>query len=116
MKSLFEAMKKRFPIQTIINKFRDEVAKVKLETIWMPNEESNPIKMNAEFVLMYLLNNADQQLRIELMNLVKNIMPLPIYFRQFTNILKVSDSLRLNEDLIWILKSGITICSIGLHK
>ena len=65
MKSLFEAMKKRFPIQTIINKFRDLVSRIKFETIWMPNEESNPIKMNAEFVLMYMLNtSSDKHLRI----------------------------------------------------
>ena len=57
-------MKKRFPIQTIVNKFQDMVARIKFQTIWMPNEENQPIKMNAEFVLMYLLYNSDQQLRI----------------------------------------------------
>ena len=64
MKSLFEAMKKRFPIQYVINKFKELVAKIKLKTIWMPTEENSPIKMNAEFVLLYLLNNSDPQLRI----------------------------------------------------
>ena len=115
MKSLFEVMKKRFPIQLAIGKFRDLVAKSKYETIWMPNEERDPIKMNAEFILMYLLHNSDQQLRIELMSLVKNTMTLPLHFREFTDIMNVSDSLALNEDLIWVMKSGITICSVGLH-
>ena len=89
--------------------------RIKLETIWLPSEVNSPVKMNAEFILMYLLNNSDQQLRIELMSLMKSIMPLPMYFRQFDDILKVSDTLTLNDDLIWIMKYGITICSIGLH-
>ena len=79
--SLFEGLKKRFPIQAIINKFRDLVVRIKFETIWLPAEVNSPIKMNAEFILMYLLNNSDQQLGIELMDLVKNVMTLPIYFR-----------------------------------
>ena len=81
----------------------------------MPTEKNSPIKMNAEFILMYILNNSDRQLRIEVMNLVKNIMPLPIYFRQFSDIMNVFDAPKLNDDLIWIMKNGITISSVGLH-
>ena len=115
-KSLFEAVKKRFAIQTVIERFKDLVGRIKREYIWIPSEEQNPMKMNATFVLMYLLNNADHQLRVELMNLVKTAMPLPMLFREFDSILKVSNELTLNDDLVWIMKRGITICSIGAHN
>ena len=71
----------------------------------MPNEENDPMKMNAEFVLMYILYNSDTALRIELMNLVRNMMPLPMYFKKFDNIMSISDDVPfLNEELIWTMK------------
>ena len=57
-------MKKRFSIQTILNKFKKLVAKIKQEEIWMPNEKHKPMKMNESFVLMYLLKNSDDHLKI----------------------------------------------------
>ena len=47
--------------------------------------------MNESFVLAYLLQNADARLKIELMNLLKDNMPIPLYLKQFENIFKVSD-------------------------
>ena len=57
----------------------------------MPFEEDKPITMNESFVFMYILYNSDEKLRIILMKLVGKLLPLPLYFRNFDNILKVSD-------------------------
>ena len=84
IKNLYSCIKKRFPIQTIVDKFKYLVAQKKLKNIWMPVENSSPhITMNESFLLMYLLRNSDQKLKIELMNLVKNFTPLPLFINQF---------------------------------
>lgn len=82
----------------------------------MPFEEDKPITMNESFIAMYLLYNADSKLRIVLMKLIGKLIPLPMYFRTFSNILNVVDEVKKNEEMIWALKEGITILSIGLHK
>ena len=82
----------------------------------MPYEENKSIKMNESFVFMYLLQNSDEKLKIQLMNLVKNMMPLPIYINQIDHILDMKENYVLNNELIWILKEGITVASIGLHS
>ena len=64
IKSLFLSIKKRFPIQTIINKYKDLVSKNKFEQIWIPTEEKKQIKMNEFFVCQYLLYNSDPRLQI----------------------------------------------------
>ncbi len=45
-------------------------------------------------------------------------MTIPLYIRPFESISKVfeSEELTLNEELLWILKEGFTITSIGLHS
>ena len=50
------------------------------------------------------------------MNLMKNMMAMPLFFTKFNHIMDISADNILNEQLIWNLKSGITICSIGLHS
>lgn len=50
------------------------------------------------------------------MNLVKNIMPIPLSISNFEFIFDHSFLQKKNEEVIWILKKGITICSIGLHN
>ncbi len=46
---------------------------------------------------MYLFNNSDQRLRIQLMNLIKGLMPIPIYINKFKNIFDKNSKLNLNE-------------------
>ena len=82
----------------------------------MPMEDGKPLKMNESFVLMYLLSNSDSQLKIQLMNLVKNLMPIPLFITEFKNIFDINLNDSLNEEIIWILRKGITICSIGFHN
>ena len=57
----------------------------------MPFEEDKPITMNESFVEMYLLCNSDEKLRITLMKLLADLMPLPMYFKKFANILNVTN-------------------------
>lgn len=47
--------------------------------------------MNETFILVYLLINSQSRLKIELMNLVKNRMPLPIYLNRFSHIFNIED-------------------------
>jgi hypothetical protein len=35
---------------------------------------------------MYLLSNSDHKLRISLMNIIKNYIPIPLYITRFKNI------------------------------
>ena len=66
--------------------------------------------------MAYILKNAESRLRIELMNLLKDNMTLPLYFKEYENISKVSETKFIpNDELLWILKEGLTVTSIGLH-
>ena len=43
-------------------------------------------------------------------------MTLPLYFKEYENISKVSEIKFIpNDELLWILKEGLTVTSIGLH-
>jgi hypothetical protein len=72
--------------------------------------------MNENFVLMYLLANSDEKLKIKLMNLVKNMMAIPLYITHFKTIFDISISLQPNSEILWVLEKGMTVCSIGLHS
>lgn len=50
------------------------------------------------------------------MNQAKLHLPLPTHFRSFKSINEVEDNYVFNEELQYILKSGFTIVSIGLHS
>ena len=63
----------------------------------MPVDDSPYITMNESFLLMYLLRNSDQKLKIELMNLVKNFTPLPLFINEFSSILEPSENLCKNS-------------------
>jgi len=43
---LYSGIKKRFPIQTVIQKFKILVSEIKYESIWNPNTENETIKVN----------------------------------------------------------------------
>ena len=70
---------------------------------------------NPTFLLYYILYNSEPKLRIEIMNLVKHDMPLPLYLRQFSSITNISNSWKINEEIFWILNNQPNIVSIGLH-
>jgi carboxypeptidase C (cathepsin A) len=113
--SLYSGIKKRFPIKTIINRYKILVSKIKTKSIWVSRSKDGSIKMNESFVLTYLLQNADQRLKIELMSLLKENMPIPLYLKPFETIFKVKEQFELNQELLWILKKGYVVTSIGLH-
>ena len=51
------------------------------------------------------------------MNLIKDSMTIPLYFKEYENISKVIDSPYVpNNELLWILKEGFTLTSMGLHN
>jgi hypothetical protein len=51
------------------------------------------------------------------MNLLKETMPTPLFCKQFEDISKVPETkMHINNELLWILKDGYTIASIGLHS
>ena len=80
LRSLYSAIKKRFPIITKIKEFKKFIAEQHSKLIWAPSRGAQA-QFNPPFILMYLLKNADSQLRIELMNLTKALMPQPIYLK-----------------------------------
>ncbi len=45
---------------------------------------------------MYLIKNSENRLRIELMNLIKSIMPIPLYITDFKSIFDRNAELNLN--------------------
>ena len=45
---------------------------------------------------MYLIKNSENRLRIELMNLTKDIMPIPFYVTDFKTIYDINAPLLLN--------------------
>lgn len=57
-------MKKRFTLQSVIEKVQKLVAENRFENIWVPLEDQTHSKMNESFVLMYLLSNSDSKFRI----------------------------------------------------
>lgn len=76
---LFSAIKKRFPIQSVITKYKNRMSKFKILNLWIPQASEKGIRVNESFVLAYALNNSEQKLRIEIMNLLKENLPLPLY-------------------------------------
>jgi hypothetical protein len=46
---------------------------------------------------MYLLSNSDHKLKIELINLVKNLMPIPLYITKFETIFDHTPTFELNS-------------------
>lgn len=50
------------------------------------------------------------------MKLLRPLLPMPMYFYSFKNILNISENCDKNKELIWILKEGVTITSFGLHN
>lgn len=42
-------------------------------------------------------------------------MPLPLYINKFSSIFDKNGLIDKNEDIIWLMKKGMTICSLGLH-
>jgi hypothetical protein len=110
-------VKKGFPIESILRKVKAMVGKEKpMVDIWVPMKMKRSQRMNESFVLMYLLTNSEHKLRIALMNLVKNFMPIPLFIAQFSNIFERSPRFELNEEIYWVLKKGLTVGSIGLHS
>jgi hypothetical protein len=63
-----------------------------------------------------MLHNADPRLKIEIMNLQKDKLPIPLYMKPFDNIFSIQNTLKLNNELLWILPKGFTIASIGWHN
>ena len=68
---LSSAIKKRFSMKNIIDKFKSMVSKTHNEQIWKPISEEESITINESFVFAYLLRNADSRLKIELMSLLR---------------------------------------------
>lgn len=62
-----------------------------------------------------MLENAEQRLKIELMNLLKENMAIPLFTKSFDTIFNTSEKQTLNSELLWILKKGFVITSVGLH-
>lgn len=89
MQSVFSGIKKKFAIETMIKLYKKIVSKVKFISIWTPNSLDGVLKVNESFVLAFLLQNADARLRIEVMTLVGENMPLPLYRRPFESIFKI---------------------------
>ena len=81
IKYAFSSIKKRFPLQITLDKFKKLAVSIKNQRLWMPYDYNRPITMNESFIEMYLLYNSDQKLRITLMKLLKKLMPLPMYFK-----------------------------------
>jgi len=50
------------------------------------------------------------------MNILRNYLPLPLYFKEFKNINDVRPNWILNEELLWLLHPGLCITSLGLHN
>lgn len=59
------------------------VSRIKTESIWNPGGSNEAIKVNEAFVFCYMLKNADTRLRIELMNLLRENVAIPLYFKEF---------------------------------
>jgi len=49
------------------------------------------------------------------MNILKARIPLPLYFKTFKNINDIKEEWVINQELLWILQSGLCITSFGLH-
>jgi hypothetical protein len=44
-------------------------------------------------------------------------MPIPMYLKHFEDISQCSEAkLKINNEILWTLKEGYTIASIGLHN
>ena len=56
---LYSGIKKRFPIQSVVEKFKILVSKIKYESIWSLNTQNETSKVNEAFVFAYILKNAD---------------------------------------------------------
>lgn len=63
-----------------------------------------------------MLRNAEDRLKIEIMNLLKDNLPIPLYYRTFDTIFDVEEKLDLNKELLWVLPKAFTIASFGLHN
>jgi hypothetical protein len=52
---------------------------------------------NDQFLATYILYNSDKKLRIELMNVLRGYMTLPIYFQTFKSINDIKSEWKLNN-------------------
>ena len=50
------------------------------------------------------------------MKLGRTYLPLPMYINKYDSILRPKQSLTKNEELMWVLKKGLTIGSLGFHR
>ena len=50
------------------------------------------------------------------MNILKENMAIPLYIKKFDDISRsVEAKVEQNSELLWIMKEGFTVTSIGLH-
>ena len=42
-------------------------------------------------------------------------MPLPLYLRKFSNIYEPTKEYNLANEILWTLKKGFAVASLGLH-
>jgi len=49
------------------------------------------------------------------MNILKIRIPLPLYFKTFKNINDIKEEWMINENILWLIHSGLCITSMGLH-
>ncbi len=89
---------------------KQKIAVKKKQEIWAGGD------FTCQFIMYYILYNAESKLRVELMNILRSYLPLPLYFKEFKNINDVRNEWTINSELLWLLHPGLYITSIGLHK
>ena len=49
------------------------------------------------------------------MKILRNRVPLPLYFKTFKNINNIKEEWTINREILWLLHPGLCITSIGFH-
>lgn len=109
IRHLYASIKRKFEFSHVTSAIKTKIMEKYSQEIWSGGD------FNDYFILYYILYNADEQLRIEFMNITNSMFPMPLYFRTFHNINDVKDEWKINKELLWLLQDGLCVVSVGLH-
>ena len=80
IRHLYASVKRKFKFSQITNTIKEQIIKNYSKEVWSGGDFTD------YFILYYILYNADERLKIDLMNITHSMFALPLYFRTFSNI------------------------------